>query len=256
MPQKRRSTKSTTRHDLVANRILDEAASLFAERGFSETSLQEVADALEISRTALYHYIGSKDELLATMSRGLAQAAAEDLEEIAANRRIDPLEKLRQAALTMTSRIGSSPARFRMLLLSEGSLAEPVASEHRKARLRILQALSAIIEQGIKGRMLRPVEPHVAAFALLGMCNWVAWWYQPDRPDAQTPEAIAETIAEIAIKGLQAPTVDGKENGADPTGKALSRIREDLQLLESALQAQSVQKAATRRSARGHAGRG
>jgi AcrR family transcriptional regulator len=250
MPQKRRSTKSTTRHDLVASRILDEAASLFAERGFSETSLQEVADALAISRTALYHYIGSKDELLATLSRGLAQAAAEALEEIAADRRLDPLEKLRQAALTMTTRIGGSPARFRMLLLSEGSLAEPVASEHQKARRRILQAISGIIEQGIKRGVLRPVEPHVAAFALLGMCNWVAWWYQPDRSGSQTPESIAETIAEIAIKGLQASTREPAENGVNPAGKALARIRDDLRLLETALEAEPRRKPAKQPSPR------
>jgi AcrR family transcriptional regulator len=234
MPPRKR--KSTARRDLVAGRILDEAASLFAERGFSETSLQEVADALEISRTALYHYIGSKDELLATLVRGMAQQTAVQLEEMADDASLDPLTKLRRAALDMTTRIGSSPARFRMLLLSEGSLPEPIASQHRKARRRILDVLAEIIEQGVTAGVVRPVDPHVAAFALLGMCNWVAWWYQPERPNGQTPETIAETIAEIAVKGLQAQDPEGVAEGVNPAERALARIRQDLRALELALE--------------------
>jgi AcrR family transcriptional regulator len=243
MPTRKR--KSTTRRDLVANRILDEAASLFAERGFSETSLQEVADALEISRTALYHYIGGKDELLATLVRGMAQQSAEALE---------PLEKLRQVALSMTTRIGSSPARFRMLLLSEGSIAEPIASEHHKARRRILEAVSDIIEQGVASGDLRPVDTHVAAFALLGMCNWVAWWFQPDRPRGQTPESIAETIAEITINGLRTGEGD-PSNGTNAADRALARIRSDLNSLEVALGAKAKRKPSARRAASSRAKR-
>ena len=55
----------TARRELVENEIYEQAIRLFAERGFAGTSLQDIADALGITRPALYYYVKSKDELLA-----------------------------------------------------------------------------------------------------------------------------------------------------------------------------------------------
>jgi AcrR family transcriptional regulator len=227
--------RSTARRELVSNRILDEAAALFAERGFSETSLQEVADALQISRTALYHYIGSKDELLATLVRGLSRDTAESLERLASDSSLKPVDKLHAAIRDMTLRMANNPARFRMLLLSEGSLGEPLASEHRDARRRTLEALASVVGEGAASGALRPVDRHVAAFALIGMCNWVAWWYRSGRIEGQTPETVADAIAEIGIEGLRASADRAVGETGDSVDHALRLLRGDLDLLELAV---------------------
>jgi len=229
----RRARQSTTRRELVSNQILEQSAALFAERGVSGTSLQEVADALQISRTALYHYIGGKDELLATLVRGITQETAAALEQLAADESTAPLERLRLAIVDMVVRIASSPSRFRLLLMSESELDEKTATEHRRARRRTLEALERIVAAGVDAGALRPADQRTAAFALLGMCNWVAWWYRPDR-DEQPPERVAETIAEIALAGLRAGDGRAATNG-DAVGHALQLLREDLTLLERAV---------------------
>src|SRR5213079_854717 len=58
---------TTARRELVENEIYEIAIRLFAERGFAGTSLQDIADALGITRPALYYYVKSKDELLAKL---------------------------------------------------------------------------------------------------------------------------------------------------------------------------------------------
>src|SRR5206468_2845368 len=58
---------STARRELVENELYEHATRLFAERGFAGTSLQDIADALGITRPALYYYVKSKDELLAKL---------------------------------------------------------------------------------------------------------------------------------------------------------------------------------------------
>ena len=227
--------RSTTRRDLVSGQILERAAALFAERGVSGTSLQEVADALEISRTALYHYIGSKEELLALLVTGITGETATSLEKLARDPDLEPVEKLRAAVRDMATRIARNPARFRLLIMSEGTLVEPLASEHHDARRRTLDALRDIVRQASQAGALRPVDHGVAAFALLGMCNWIAWWHRPDRPDAQTPEAIADTLAAIALEGLLPRGERGTPAEGDALSHALHLLQQDVSFLEQAI---------------------
>jgi AcrR family transcriptional regulator len=230
-----RLRQSNVRHELVSQEILEKAAALFAQRGFSDTSLQDVAKALGISRTALYHYIGGKDELLATLVRGLTGETAESLERIASDDTRDPVDKLRAAVRGMATRIAQNPARFRLLLMSEGSLPEPLATEHNRARRRALRAITAILRAGIQTGQLRPTDERIAAFGILGMCNWVAWWYQPGREKGADPEQIADQLATIAVAGLLT-SAERSPKGSAGVEHAMDLLRKDLDYLQRALQ--------------------
>src|SRR2546425_4678982 len=74
---------STARRELVENEIYEQAIRLFAERGFAGTSLQDIADALGITRPALYYYVRSKDELLAKLAADVAGGSAAQITEVA-----------------------------------------------------------------------------------------------------------------------------------------------------------------------------
>ena len=60
-----RARSSSTRRDLVMSEILEHATRLFAQRGYDGTTLQDIADAIGITRPGLYNYINSKEQLLA-----------------------------------------------------------------------------------------------------------------------------------------------------------------------------------------------
>lgn len=231
----KQSEQSKVRRELVSKEIFEQAARLFAERGVSRTSLQEVADALGISRTALYHYIGGKDDLLATLVRGLTGETADSLEALVADGELTPLQRLRAAVHSMCMRIAGNPSRFRLLLISENELDEPLAAKYRDARRRTLAALTQILEEGVRAGVLRQADPRTAAFAIFGACNWIAWWYRPERETELTPENLAESMTEFAVSGLQAQAGRAPE-GEDPVTYAIALMREDLVRMERAVE--------------------
>lgn len=75
-PSRRDNSDRSVRRDLVENEIYDHAARLFAERGFAGTSLQDVADAMGLTRSALYYYVKNKDELLARLVSEITEVPA------------------------------------------------------------------------------------------------------------------------------------------------------------------------------------
>ena len=230
-----RKQQTNTRRELVSQEILEKAAALFAEKGFANTSLQDVAEALKISRTALYHYIGSKEELLAALVRGLTEETAEQLERIAGDESLDPVEQLDAAIRDMTTRIAHRPANFRLLAISEQDLPEPISSQHRDAQRRTLRALTAIVRAGMASGLLRSGDAHVAAFGVLGMCNWIAWWFNPAHRDAPTLEQLVDDLASMGVAGLRTPD-ERTPTGSAGIEHAVDLLRKDLAYLEQTLE--------------------
>jgi len=88
---------ATARYGLVEHEIDERAIRLFADRGFAGTSLQDIADALGITRPALYYYVKSKDELLARLAADVAGGSAAQIAELAARPDLDAAGQFRPA---------------------------------------------------------------------------------------------------------------------------------------------------------------
>lgn len=225
--------KSRPRSKLVEGEILERAAALFAERGFSETSLREVADAIGISRPALYHYISGKEDLLAKLVRGITRETAAGLLRVRDDPALSPSQRIEAAIRDMSVRVANSPARFRLLISSEASLPEPLAEEHLTARREALEHLTSIIKEGVDAGALKPLDERVAALTILGMCNWIAWWYRPD--GRLTAADVGGLVSQMALNGL---TNDHDRRASEDTngvGHALNLLRQDLGYLERLL---------------------
>src|ERR1700741_476491 len=94
----RQAGRAGIRRRLVEREILERAAELFAERGFAGTTVQDIADALGMSRPALYYYVKSKEVILQRLVENLSRRDAQELEEIRRRRTGDPADKLRDMA--------------------------------------------------------------------------------------------------------------------------------------------------------------
>ena len=98
-PRGRAACGRTARRELVENEIYEQATRLFAERGFAGTSLQDIADAMGITRPALYYYVKSKDELLAKLVTEITDGPGEPTSRaVAARTDLDAVGKLRAIA--------------------------------------------------------------------------------------------------------------------------------------------------------------
>ncbi|MDX6741685.1 TetR/AcrR family transcriptional regulator [Actinocorallia sp. A-T 12471] len=201
----------TTRRDLVEARIYAEAAKLFAERGFAATNPQDIAEAVGISRQALYYYVKSKDDLLERLVSDISGQILDEAHAIVAQP-LDPPELVRRLTLRLVADRAANRTTFRLLDRAEGSLPPHLAEKFLKSRREALALWRGLIERGVTEGHFRPVDSRVAALSILGMCNWVAWWFEPG--DGHPVEPIAEQIADSAVAMLRA-SVEGDAPPAD-----------------------------------------
>ncbi|RFS87610.1 TetR/AcrR family transcriptional regulator [Actinomadura spongiicola] len=210
--------RSALSRQLVTSELLDTATALFAEKGYESTTLLDIAKALGISRPGLYNYVSSKEELLTMLVEQVSQGLADVLERLTARADLSPTEKLRDVVALLVRQRAEHPDQFRILDRSETVLPEPVGSEHREARRKILREVMAIIEAGIDSGEFRQVDARTAALSLLGMCNWVAWWFSRDSD-------VEETVATVTDLAQNMLLAQGSASTSAETVRSVEEIR-------------------------------
>lgn len=230
-PARSGNGSSNARRDLVENEIFEQATRLFGERGFAGTSLQDVADAMGMSRPALYYYVKSKDELLAKLVTEITEGPAAELRSVAQQADLDPIGKLRAMARLIVVRRATQPARFRLLIRSEAELPTELAAAHESGRRAVLKTLTSVIDDGIVAGQLRPVDARVSALGVLGQCNWVAWWFHPGGRDSV--DSVADQLADMAVAALRRD--DHADHGAGGPAAVVASLRQNLDHLERLL---------------------
>ena len=193
-----KATRSGLSRQLVTSELLDKATELFAEKGYESTSLLDIAKALGISRPALYHYVSSKEDLLSMLVEQVSQGLAEVMENLSSRRDLSPTAKLIDVVALMVRQRAEHPAQFRILDRSETVLPEPVGTTHREAKRKVLRGVQSVIEAGIETGEFRPVEARTTALSLIGMCNWVAWWFSR----GSDIDPVVRTVTDLATSML------------------------------------------------------
>jgi AcrR family transcriptional regulator len=223
----RKGGRAGLRRRLVEREILERAAELFAERGFAGTTVQDIADALGMSRPALYYYVKSKEVILEQLVENLSINDAKQLEAIRRRRSGDPVEKLREMAQHLATNAGSNPHQTQILAQSKHHLPDGIAQLNRDAERSIVQSLTWVLEQGMRRGQIRQVDVRTAALAIVGMCLWTAWWI-----DGAPLEQLTVQIADQAVNSVLA--VGGDQEAGDPA-EVLRGARAQLDRVQAAL---------------------
>lgn len=229
-----------TRNDAQRQAILEAASLLFIEKGFGGTNINDIADAVGMTRTALYYYFRSKETMLEALTQDVTERASDLSKEVTQRAELAPDEGLRQLILRHAGLILSHPLQFRVVERSESSLPRDQQLVAQAARRAVRRDFVDVIERGIAQGVFRQVDADVAAFSIIGMCNWCAWWFDSRR--GETGEAIAETIASLGLHMLLASDAGPKKRRSSARaarsadiGEALARMREALETLEGSL---------------------
>jgi AcrR family transcriptional regulator len=233
-----RSTKGvgSLKGEATRAAILEACARLFAQKGYDGTSLTEIAEAMGLTRPAVYHYFASKEEMLSSLVAETSELAADKLRTIRADDTQDSVSKLRAMTAEIVQERLDFPERFRMLERSESALPGPIGEQHRAARRAVLAEMTGVVAEGIQAGQFRSCNERVAALSVLGMCNWVAWWYRPGTTDS--PAAIIEEITTSAVAMLVRP--DYQPHTRRGPQAAIARLREDLDYLERVVDREDV----------------
>ena len=161
--------------------ILRTAARLFQQCGYDATSMNDVAAALKLSKGGLYHHFQSKHAILFNLmndAMDIAQARVID----PARKVADPEERLRTLIRMHIAVVLSLREREITVMLHENHPLPPPLRRRINARKKdYVRFVESVIAEAQKKRAEKPtVSPRAAAFALLGMVNWIYQWYKPD----------------------------------------------------------------------------
>jgi len=185
------------------------AADIMCQRGYEATSMNEIADAVGLTKAGIYHYIRGKEDLLfEIMSFGMDMV---DQDVMAPARRIaDPAERLRAMVERHARRIMEQGGAVTILLDEMHALSAPHRRVIRQRKRAYFEMLRETLEELSGEGKLRAVDPTVAAFSLFGMLLWTARWYRRDGKLA--PQHAASELAEMALNGV----MKTRQNGSKP----------------------------------------
>jgi TetR/AcrR family transcriptional regulator, cholesterol catabolism regulator len=163
--------------------ILRTAARLFQQRGYDATSMNDVAAALKLSKGGLYHHFQSKDEILFEIMNH-AMEITEDRVLTPVRGIADPEERLR-ALIRLHIEVVLSPRdREITVMLHENHPLPPALrkriNSRKKDYIHFLENLMGEVQNKAQHPAKSKVTPRAAAFALLGMINWIYQWYKPE----------------------------------------------------------------------------
>jgi TetR/AcrR family transcriptional regulator, cholesterol catabolism regulator len=161
--------------------ILRTAARLFQQRGYDATSMNDVAAALKLSKGGLYHHFQSKDEILFEIMNH-AMEITEDRVLAPVRGIIDPEERLRTLIRLHIEVVLSPGDREITVMLHENHPLPPSLRRRINARKKeyVHYVEKLIVEVQKARRSSGKVSARAAAFALLGMINWIYQWYKPE----------------------------------------------------------------------------
>lgn len=187
-----------TRFQLQRDRMLRAAAHCFNQKGYSGTSLKDVADILGLTDAALYYYVRNKEELVY-----LCYVRAADVGRDAMQRAIDEgktgLERVRlYIRYHIDSIVGENGP---LAIMSEIPSLKP---DHRDEVLELSRAHSsqfeALLRQGIEDGSIAPCDVRMTGNAIMGSINWIPKWFHGD---ASVADKVLDEFPEILSCGLR-----------------------------------------------------
>lgn len=223
-----RLPSARTRGSVLPESILGAATRLFIERGFDGTSMLDIAAALGVTRTAVYYYYKNKEAILVALTDGITRVAAQLAEGAAQHKHLPPADALRALVDRHVRLIVDNGDQFRVVERNEDRLPARRRQAAEGYRRGVLANFTAVIERGIKEDVFTAADSRLAALAILGMCNWTAWWFKPD--GRNSADEVAEAISDLAVSALRRREIGaGAESGL---AEALRSLRKEIRLLE------------------------
>jgi AcrR family transcriptional regulator len=191
---------------------------LFLEKSYARTSLNDVADRLKITKPALYHYFGSKEEILLECYR-LGTAMIEEILNDIASRCGTGLEKVEAFIYSYANVMTVSFGRC-VMRLDDADLSQEALAEVRTYKRKIDRRLRSFIQEGIGDGSITLCDAKIAAFSIAGAVNWICHWYEPE--GALSAEEIGCQFARTLTQGLARRDGENARSAGEsacPTGK-------------------------------------
>lgn len=185
----------------VKERLLRVATRLFARNGFEGTSVQDIVDAAGVTKGAMYHYYGSKDDLLYEVYHQLLSLQTTRLSDIAKGSG-SAEERLRAAAIDVVESSLANLDDMIVFFRSLHMLPEDRQNQIRAERRAYSDQFKSLVEEGMTAGTFRSEVPaDIVVHYYLSAINQLGSWYRPDGP--LSPRQVGEQYTELLIGGLR-----------------------------------------------------
>lgn len=181
-------------------RILEAALQLFAARGFHDTSIRDLATALDLRPSALYAHFPSKEHVLAELVRIGHEAHHQLLREALLGAGAEPVEQLRAMVRAHTRSHALHPQLAVVVNEELHALPPELAGPGLALREQAAQLLVELIERGKARGVFSVKSTAVTAAAIATMGVRLPYWYEPSA--ALDVETVADLHAELALRML------------------------------------------------------
>lgn len=186
--------------DNPRQRILEQAARLFAERGYETSSINDLAAAMGVSKAAVYHYFQSKQQLydaiiLDTLT-GLINFVTEEVDK-----ETTPRHRLKRFMTAHAKYFESRRDGFVVMLVGfSGMESREFRDEAMQLRDAHEKLLRQIIADGVASKDFRPVDVVTTGRAVLSLLNWMVRWFKPG--GGSTAEELVIEYFNLFLHGL------------------------------------------------------
>lgn len=192
--------RAARRSDERYEQIYETAARLFYEKGYANTSLQDIASAVGLQKGSLYHYITSKEDLL----HGITEYAHEffaRLTEAADESGVTVMAEI-ERRLRLHAEFTARHFHITAVFYNERAALSP---DRQERVLRTRDAYEGRLRQLVRdgqaaGEIAADLDPRMAVFGILGMVNWITHWYRPGGPLG--PEQIGDIFSTMGVRAL------------------------------------------------------
>jgi TetR/AcrR family transcriptional regulator, cholesterol catabolism regulator len=192
-------TRRGANREVRRQAIVDTSARVFARGGYHATGINELCIANDLGKGALYHYIGSKEELLAAIHDRVMDEVMLGAIKVA-ERGGSPTVQLAGLGDALLDVIHRYPDHVWVFLHEFPALTGERAAQFRERRREYENRVEAVLQAGVDSGEFRDLEPRLTALAWLGMHNYTYLWLKPGGP--LTARDVAKPFADIFMRGI------------------------------------------------------
>jgi AcrR family transcriptional regulator len=191
-----RQRKNSTRKET----IIETAARLFRERGFSATSMRDLAEQVGVEAASLYNHISSKAEILQEICFKVANKFIAHIEKVEGS----DLPAIKKIEAVLRFHIQQMIHHYEDVYVSDREwkhLTDPYLSNMQNQRRIYRQRFAAIIEEGIKKNEIKKIDAPTAVLIMLHAVSGIESWHRSKQKISG--ELLEENMITILIGGLQ-----------------------------------------------------
>lgn len=196
------------------SQVLEAAIRVFSERGYRATSMRDLAQEVQLSKPALYHYVASKEALLVEIYEGVTVEGVESARRMLERDDIEPLDAIRELLVERIAYTCENRRLLQIFFEEESEIPADLMRAMRKQRRAYEDSFIELLSKGERdGSIALDTTPRIVVNTLLGAAHWTYKWYDPNA--AKGPRELAEDIADVLMNGLLTRAPAPIERGVD-----------------------------------------